>query len=69
MKAIVIASLIALAFTTGFTCSKQAPTETAPAEQTAPAAQEEMAVEPTPADQTAPTEAAPTEGQPAPETK
>lgn len=62
MKAIVIVSLVALAFTTGFTCSKQAPTE-APAEQTAPA-QEQM-TEQAPPEQTAPAtpEAAPAEGQ------
>lgn len=49
MKAIVVAALLALSFTTGFTCSKNQP-ETAPAE-TAPAAEA--------------TEAAPAEGQPA----
>lgn len=56
MKAIVIASLIALSFTTGFTCSKNAPTE--------PAAQEQMAA-PAPTE-AAPTEAAPAEAAPAP---
>lgn len=59
MKGIVIAALVALAFTTGFTCSKNQP-----AEQTPPA-QEEMAA---PADAgMAPTEgAAPAEEAPAP---
>ena len=52
MKAIVIAALLALSFTTGFTCSKNEP-EAAPVET-------EMA----PAD-AAPTEAAPTEAAPA----
>jgi hypothetical protein len=55
MRAIVIASLIALSFTTGFTCSKNAPTE--PAAETP--AQEQMAAP-------APTEGAPTEAAPAP---
>ncbi|NUN07133.1 MAG: acylneuraminate cytidylyltransferase [Bdellovibrio sp.] len=61
MKAIVIAALLALSFTTGFTCSKNqpaeqaAPTETAPATEAAPA-------EGTPADAApAATEAAPAE--------
>lgn len=61
MKSIVIASLIALAFTTGFTCSKNQPTtETAPAAPT----QEEMAA---PAETGAPAEgaAAPAETMPA----
>ncbi|KYG61094.1 hypothetical protein [Bdellovibrio bacteriovorus] len=49
MKAIVIAALLALSFTTGFTCSKNQPAEQAPATtETAPA-----------------TEAAPAEGTPA----
>lgn len=63
MKQIVIASLIALAFTTGFTCSKNQPaTEATPAAPT----QEQMAAPAeggAPADAAAPTEApaAPTE--------
>ncbi len=74
MKAIVIAALLALSFTTGFTCSKsqpeQAPAEMAPA--TTEAAPAEGTVAPTemaaPAEGTvAPTEAAaPTEGSAAP---
>lgn len=59
MKLIVAAAIVALAFTTGFTCSKNAP-EATPAEQTAPA------MEAAPAEGTAaPTEAAPTEAAPA----
>lgn len=59
MKSIVVASLIALAFTTGFTCSKNQPTtETAPAPT-----QEQMAA---PAETGAPAEGttAPAEGAP-----
>jgi hypothetical protein len=54
MKAIVIAALLALSFTTGFTCSKNQPAEQAATPtEVAPAA-------------TAPTETAPpAEGQPA----
>lgn len=66
MRTIVVASLLALSFTTGFTCSKNQPAETA-----APAAQEQMAApaETAPAaDAAAP--AAPTEAAtPAAETK
>jgi len=69
MKAIVIASLLALSFTTGFTCSKNQPAEQAPATtEAAPAATTEAA----PAEgQPAATEAAPaaTEAAPAGETK
>lgn len=50
MKTIVVAALLALSFTTGFTCSKNTPAETTPA------AQEQMAA---PAEGAAPTEAAP----------
>ncbi len=51
MKSIVVAALLALAFTTGFTCSKNTPAENA-----TPAAQEQMAA---PAEgQAAPTEGA-----------
>ena len=57
MKAIVVAALLALSFTTGFTCSKNQPETAAPAE-TAPAA------EATATEATA-TEAAPAEGTPA----
>lgn len=56
MKNIVIAAVIALAFTSGFTCSKNQPAETA-----APT-QEQMAA---PAE-AAPTEAAPADGTAAP---
>ncbi len=58
MKSIVVASLIALAFTTGFTCSKNQPTT-----ETAPATQEQMAA---PAETGAPAEGttAPVEGAP-----
>lgn len=63
MKALLIAALVALSFTTGFTCSKNNPEATAP--EAAPA-QEQMAApaEGTPA---APAEgtAAPTEAAPA----
>lgn len=67
MKSIVVLALIALAFTTGFTCSKNTPTEQ-PAQQSAPA-QEQMTAPP--ADQpAAPTEGAPAEAPAAPvETK
>ena len=57
MKAIVIAALLALSFTTGFTCSKNQP-EQAPAETT------EMAPTET---ETAPTETAPADGTVAPD--
>lgn len=58
MKTIVIAAVVALAFTTGFTCSKNQPAETA-----APT-QEQMAA---PADAAAPAEgAAPADGMAAP---
>ncbi|MBV2168648.1 MAG: acylneuraminate cytidylyltransferase [Bdellovibrio sp.] len=68
MKAIVIASLLALSFTTGFTCSKNQPAEQAPATtEAAPAATEAAPAE----GQPAATEAAPaaTEAAPAGETK
>lgn len=55
MKAIVIASLLALSFTTGFTCSKNQPAEQAT---------ETPAAAPTEVAPAAP-EAAPAEGQPA----
>jgi hypothetical protein len=58
MKGILAVALLALSFTTGFTCSKQAPEQAA--ETAAPAAPTEAA--PTEA---APTEAAPTEAAPA----
>lgn len=75
MKAIVVAALLALSFTTGFTCSKNQPeateavsTETAPAEGTtteaAPAA-EGTATEAAPA---APAEGAAAPAAPATET-
>ncbi len=53
MRSVVIVALLALSFTTGFTCSKNTPTETTQAP-----AQEEMAAPPAP--ETAP----PTEGAP-----
>jgi hypothetical protein len=60
MKLVVVAALLALSFTTGFTCSKNTPTETTPA------AQEQMAA---PAEVTpAPTETTPT-ATPTAETK
>ena len=69
MKAIVIASLIALSFTTGFTCSKNAPTEPAAQEQMAAPAPTEAAPAPTEAAPAAPAEGqaapAPTEAAPA----
>ena len=68
MKAIVIAALLALSFTTGFTCSKNQPAEQAPATtEAAPATTEAAPAEGQPA--AAPTEAAPTEAAPAGETK
>ena len=36
MKALLVTALLALAFTTGFTCSKNAPEAAAPTETTAP---------------------------------
>ncbi|MNK07825.1 hypothetical protein D3C87_257450 [compost metagenome] len=56
MKAIVVAALLALSFTTGFTCSKNQPAET-PAQDAAP-------TEVAPTEGAAPTEAAPTEAAP-----
>ncbi len=54
MKAIVIAALLALSFTTGFSCSKNQPAETAaPATEVAPT-EAAAPVEGTPADATAP---------------
>ncbi len=59
MNKLLVVSLLALSFATGFTCSKNAPTEAAPA-------QTEMAA-PAPTDASAapaPTEAAPAEAAP-----
>ena len=58
MKKLLVASLLALGFTTGFTCSKNtpAPEEAAPAVEATP----EAGTETVPMD-----EAAPVEGQPA----
>lgn len=72
MKLIVAVALMALAFTTGFTCSKNTPTEQ-PAQQSAPA-QEQMTPPPAEAPAegapAAPAEGAPAEAAPAPaETK
>jgi hypothetical protein len=61
MKAVVMAALVALAFTTGFTCSKNQPAPEATQEQAAPA-EAAPAMEAAPA---APTEAAPAEAAPA----
>ena len=59
MKAIVIAAVLALSFTTGFTCSKNQPAEQAAPTETAPAT-EAVPAEGTPAETApAPTEAAP----------
>lgn len=61
MNKLLVVSLLALSFATGFTCSKKAPEQAAPTE--AAPAQTEMAA---PAEgQAAPTEAAPTEAAPA----
>lgn len=73
MKAIVIASLLALSFTTGFTCSKNQPAEQTEAPAAAPAAPTEAApaapAEGQPAATTEAAPAAPTEAAPAGETK
>lgn len=65
MKAVVIAALVALAFTTGFTCSKNQPAPEATTE--APPVEAAPAVEtaPAPPAEAAPTEVAPTEAAPA----
>lgn len=72
MKALLVTALLALSFTTGFTCSKNAPEAAAPTEATQPAAEATA----TPAEGTtaAPTEgaaatAAPTETPAAPATE
>ncbi len=57
MKSIVISAIVALAFTTGFTCSKNQPAPEAAQEQAAP-------TEAAPVDGTAPTEAAPADAMP-----
>ena len=56
MKALLVTAVLALSFTTGFTCSKNAPEAAAPAEQAQPTA------EATPAAPAEGTTAAPTEG-------
>lgn len=69
MKTIVVAALLALSFTTGFTCSKNQPAET-PAQETMAAPEATPAVEATPADGAAPaTETAPADGAAPAETK
>lgn len=71
MRTIVVAALLALSFTTGFTCSKNTPAESQPEaqqEQMAAPADAAAPTEAAPADAAAPTEAAPTEAAPA-ETK
>lgn len=64
MKAIVISALVALAFTTGFTCSKNQPAPEATQEQAAPAV--EAAPAPADAAPAAPETTTP-EAAPAPE--
>jgi len=61
MKGIVVAALLALAFTTGFTCSKNTPAENQPA--AAPAQEQMAAPAASPAAEGQPV--APAEGQPA----
>ncbi|MFN8943865.1 MAG: acylneuraminate cytidylyltransferase [Pseudobdellovibrionaceae bacterium] len=73
-RLLLITALLGLGFTTGFTCSKNAPTETttevappAPAPEVAPTEQEQMGTTATetapPAEVPAPTEAAPAQGE------
>lgn len=70
MKTIVVAALLALSFTTGFTCSKNQPAETTPAQETMAAPEATPAEGTTPVEGATPTESAPAEGAtPAPETK
>ena len=68
MKTIVVAALLALSFTTGFTCSKNQPAETAPDQETMAAPADASAA---PVDETAvPPEGTPAEeAAPAAETK
>lgn len=71
MKALLVTALLALSFTTGFTCSKNAPEAAAPTEAAQPTAEATPAPTETPA---APTEgaaatAAPTETPAAPATE
>lgn len=58
MKKLVMVSLLALSFATGFTCSKNAPEQAAPAD----AAAVDQSAAAAPAEGAAPTEAAPVEG-------
>lgn len=68
MKALLVTALLALSFTTGFTCSKNAPEAAAPTEATQPTAEATPAAPTEGAAATAaPTEAAP--AAPATETK
>lgn len=71
-KIAIVAAVAALTMTTGFTCSKNAPTQAAPA-PTAPAPQEQMAAPAAPAGQDAnaqPAQPPPAQAAPAPtETK
>lgn len=66
MKTIVIAAVVALAFTTGFTCSKNQPAENAaPTQEQMAAPAEGAPAEAAPAEgavEAAPAEAAPAEG-------
>lgn len=69
MKAIIVAALLALSFTTGFTCSKNQPAETSTTtttttqdEMAAPAATPADGTAATPAEGTAATPAAPADG-------
>lgn len=54
MKLVVVAALLALSFTTGFTCSKNTPAETAPAAQEQMAAPAEAQPAAVPAEGAAP---------------
>lgn len=67
MKAIIVASLLALSFTTGFTCSKNQPADTTTTQEQMAAPTEATPAEGTPADGM-PADGAPTEETPA-ETK
>lgn len=68
MKALLVSALLALSFTTGFTCSKNAPEAAAPAPTEQPAAQAPAEGQPAAAPTEANAAAAPAE-QPAAQTK
>jgi zona occludens toxin (predicted ATPase) len=59
MKALLVTALLALSFTTGFTCSKNAPEAAAPTEAAQPTAEATPAPTEGAAATAAPTEAAP----------